>query len=37
MDIFMPMSTTARHNKITTTLISSVIDLLRNKEAHAFL
>ena len=35
MDTYMPMSTTARHNKITTTLISSVIDLLRKKEAHA--
>ena len=35
MDIYMPMSTTARHNQITTTLISSVIDLLRKKEAHA--
>lgn len=31
----MPMSTTVRHNKLTTTLISSVIDLLRKKEAHA--
>ena len=35
MDMYMPMSTTTRHNKITTTLISSVIDLLRKKEAHA--
>jgi len=35
MDIFMPMSTTARHNKIITTLMSSFIDLLRKKEAHA--
>ena len=35
MDSYMPMSTTARHNKLTTTLISSVIDLLRKKEAHA--
>ena len=35
MDIYMPMSSTARHNRIATTLISSVIDLLRKKEAHA--
>jgi Uma2 family endonuclease len=35
MDFYMPMSTTVRHNKITTTLISSVMDLLRKKEAHA--
>ena len=35
MDAYMPMSTTARHNKITSTLISSVIELLRKKEAHA--
>ena len=35
MDIYMPMSTTARHNKIVSTLIGSVIDLLRKKEVHA--
>ncbi len=35
MDIYMPFSTTARHNKLTVTLISSVVDLLRKKEAHA--
>jgi len=35
MDIYMPMSTTSRHNKIITTLISSVIELLRRREAHA--
>ena len=35
MNIYMPMSTTIRHNKITTTLSSAVIDLLRNKEALA--
>jgi hypothetical protein len=35
MEMYMPMSTTSRHNKITNTLISSVIDLLRKKEVHA--
>ena len=35
MDIYMPMSTTVRHNKITTTLSSAVIDLLRKKEILA--
>ena len=35
MDIYMPMSTTARHNRIITTLMSSVVDLLRKKKAYA--
>ena len=35
MDIYMPMSTTARHNKITTTLSGTILDLLRKKEVHA--
>ena len=35
MDIYMPMSTTSRHNLITGTLFGSVLDLLRMKKAHA--
>ena len=35
MDVYMPMSTTARHNIITGTIFGSVLDLLRKKEAHA--
>jgi len=35
MDIYMPMSTTARHNKLAGTLFSRIIDLLERKEVHA--
>ena len=35
MDIFMPMSTTARHNKISGTFFSRIVDLLERKEVHA--
>ena len=35
MDIFMPMSTTARHNRISMTLSGAIIELLRKKEVHA--
>ncbi|MCL2099644.1 MAG: Uma2 family endonuclease [Oscillospiraceae bacterium] len=36
MDIFMQMSTTARHNKMAGTFFGSILDLLRRKEAEAF-
>ena len=36
MDIFMPMSTTKRHNKITTTFSASLIDLIRRNEVDSF-
>ncbi|MCL2095627.1 MAG: Uma2 family endonuclease [Oscillospiraceae bacterium] len=35
MEIFMEMSTTARHNKLSGTLFSEIINLLRKKEVHA--
>ena len=35
MDIFMPMSTTARHNRISMTLAGTILDLLRKKEVYA--
>ena len=35
MDIYMPMSTTKRHNRITGTLFGSVLDLLRRNEINA--
>ena len=34
-DIFMPMSTTKRHNRITMSLSGSVFDLLKKKEVDA--
>ena len=36
MDIYMPMSTTKRHNKITTTLSGSLIDLIRKNKVSSF-
>jgi Uma2 family endonuclease len=35
MDIYMPMSTTKRHNRITGTLFGSVLELLRKNEINA--
>ena len=35
MDIYMPMSTTARHNQITGTIFGSILALLKKREAHA--
>ena len=35
MGIIMPMPTTIRHNKITMTISSAVINLLRKNEVHA--
>ena len=35
MDIFMPMSTTVRHNRITQTLIGRLLDDIENKKLHA--
>jgi len=35
MSVYMPMSTTGRHNRITGTIFSAVVDLLRKKEAYA--
>ena len=35
MDIYMPMSTTARHNRISMTFAGTVLDMLRKKEVHA--
>ena len=35
MDIFMPMSTTARHNKLINTFIGDVLHLSKKKEIHA--
>ena len=34
MDIYMPTSTTVRHNRITMTFAGTVLDLLRKKEVH---
>ena len=36
MDIYMPMSTTKRHNKITTMFSGSIIDLIRKNEVNSF-
>jgi hypothetical protein len=35
MDIYMPMGTSIRHNKITMTISSAVVNLLRTNDAHA--
>ena len=35
MDIYVPMSTTKRHNRIAVTFSGTVLDLLRKNEAHA--
>ncbi len=35
MDAYMPMSTTARHNKLSGTFFGVVLDLLRKREVHA--
>jgi len=35
MNIYVPMSTTKRHNRITGTLFGSVLDLLRKDEINA--
>jgi Uma2 family endonuclease len=35
MDIYMPMSTTSRHNKLINTFIGEVLDLSRKKEIYA--
>ena len=35
MDIYMPMSTTGRHNRIISTLTGRILDLLEKKEAYA--
>jgi len=35
MDIYMPMSTTARHNQITGTIFGSILALLKKREAYA--
>jgi len=35
MDIFMPMSTKVRHNRITTTLIGRLLNKIENNELHA--
>ena len=35
MDIYMPMSTTVRHNRIAGTFFGDVLNLLRKKEIHA--
>ena len=35
MDIYVPMSTTVRHNRITMTFSGTILDLLRKKEVHA--
>ena len=35
MDIYMPMSTTIRHNRIIMTFSGTILDLLRTKEVHA--
>jgi len=36
MDIYMPMSTTKRHNEVINTFIGDILPLRRKKEAHAF-
>ena len=36
MDIYMPMSTTRRHNKITTMFSGSIIDLVRKNKVNSF-
>jgi len=35
MSIYMPMSTTGRHNRMVMTISSAVIELLRKKEVYA--
>jgi Uma2 family endonuclease len=35
MDIYMPMSTTARHNRLTGTFFGTILDLLRKREVYA--
>ena len=35
MSVYMPMSTTVRHNKITGTIFSAIVDLLRKNEVYA--
>lgn len=35
MDIYMPMSTTVRHNRITGTLIGRLLDEIENNKLHA--
>ena len=35
MDVYMPMSTTARHNRISMTFSGTVLDLLRRNEVYA--
>ncbi|MCL2814779.1 MAG: hypothetical protein FWD23_09290, partial [Oscillospiraceae bacterium] len=35
MDIYMPMSTTKRHNRITVTFSGTILELLRKNEVHA--
>ena len=35
IDIYMPMSTTVRHNRITQTLIGRLLDEIENKRLHA--
>ena len=35
MDIYMPMSTTKRHNRITSTLYSRIINFIENGELNA--
>jgi Uma2 family endonuclease len=36
MDIYMPMSTTRRHNKLTTMFSGSIIDLIRKNKVNSF-
>ena len=35
MDIIMPMATTGRHNRITTTFSGRILDLVEKKEVYA--
>ena len=35
MDIIMPMATTGRHNRITTTFSGRILDLQEKKEVYA--
>ena len=35
MDIYVPMSATKRHNRITVTFSGTVLDLLRKNEVHS--
>jgi Uma2 family endonuclease len=36
MDIYMPMSTTKRHNEVINTFVGDILPLRRKREAHAF-